>query len=65
VTADDIIGYYNYRIPAVGKIILFLRAPIGMFVLAADIMIIILIIRFTKKEDKKPDTEKEGKDSTI
>lgn len=52
VTADDIIGFYHYRIPFLGKIILFLRAPLGMFVLTADIIIIILIIRFSKKDDE-------------
>jgi len=48
---NDIIGEYIYKIPKVGKLIMFLRSPIGIFVFAIDIILIYLLIKVTSQKD--------------
>ena len=54
LTEDDIIGQYLFRLPRVGRFLLFAQSTTGRIVIIIDIILIYLIYRmFFKKTPKK------------
>ncbi|HHZ18844.1 MAG TPA: signal peptidase I [Acholeplasmataceae bacterium] len=53
IGVSDIVGKYVGRVPRIGKLIRFLRHPIGIMALLANILVIMLIVKLLKGKEKK------------
>jgi signal peptidase len=60
LTGEDVLGLYNFHIPWVGTVILFLQSPFGIAAMIVNIGVIVAVVVMVKqgKSDKNKDEEK-------
>jgi signal peptidase len=60
LNGDDVLGLYNFHIPWVGTVILFLQSPFGIAAMVVNVGVIVAVvvmIKQGKKEEQTKDTK--------
>lgn len=57
LSGDDVLGLYNYHIPWVGTVILFLQSPFGIAAMLVNIGVIVAVVVMIKQGKKDEDLE--------